>query len=109
MKLITRRQFGSLTAAAATANLTRSLWAREVAAHAGGRRFYIAFIADSHIIDNFYVKGSENGVEDNESILVTPPRLISARDLLHSLSPPIEQVFLIGDYFHNYRSPAYDF
>src|ERR1700721_2663136 len=109
MKLITRRQFGSLTAAAATANLTRSLWAREVAAHAGGRRFYIAFIADSHIIDNFYVKGSENGVEDNESILLTTPRFSSARDLINSLNPAIEQIFLIGDYFHNYPSTDYDF
>src|ERR1700678_4495283 len=109
MKLITRRQFGSLTAAAATANLTRSLWAREVAAHAGGRKFYIAFVADPHIIDNFYVKGSENGVEDNESILLTTPRLISARDLINSLNPAIEQVFLIGDYFHNYPSTDYDF
>jgi UDP-2,3-diacylglucosamine pyrophosphatase LpxH len=109
MKLITRRQFGSLTAAAATASLTRSLWAREAAPLAGGRRFYIALIADSHIIDNFYVKGSENGVEDNESILVTTPRLISARDLINSLSPAIEQVFLIGDYFHNYPSTDYDF
>jgi hypothetical protein len=110
MTLITRRQFGSLTAAAVVANLTRSLWAREVAAHAGGRRFYIALIADTHIIDNFYVKGSENGVEDNESILVTTPRLISARGLINSLSSPaIEQVFLIGDYFHNYPSTEYDF
>jgi len=109
MAIITRRQFGSLTAAAATANLTRSLWAREVAAHAGSRRFYIALIADTHIIDNFYVKGSENGVEDNESILATTPRLISARDLINSLSPAIEQVFLIGDYFHNYPSTEYDF
>lgn len=109
MTLITRRQFGSLTATAAIANLTRSLWAREVAQQAGGRSFYIALIADSHIIDNFYVKGSENGVEDNESILVTTPRLIAARDLINSLSPAIEQVFLIGDYFHNYPSTDYDF
>lgn len=109
MTPITRRQFGSLTAAAAVTSLTRSLWAREVAAHAGGRRFYIALIADTHIIDNFYVKGSENGVEDNESILVTTPRLESARDLINSLSPAIEQVFLIGDYFHNYPSTDYDF
>jgi hypothetical protein len=106
---ITRRSFGALTAAALTTSLTRSLWAREVAAHTGGRRFYIALIADTHIIDDFYVKGSENGVEDNESILVTTPRLIAARDLINSLSPAIEQVFLLGDYFHNYPSTDYDF
>ena len=109
MTQITRRSFGMLTAAAVTANLTRSLWAREVAPHPGDGRFYVALIADSHIIDDFYVKGSENGVEDNESILVTTPRLIAARDFINSLSPSIEQVFLLGDYFHNYPSPDYEF
>jgi 3',5'-cyclic-AMP phosphodiesterase len=106
---LTRRRFGVFTAAALTADLTRSLWAREVAAQSRGGRFYIALIADSHIIDEFYVKGSENGVEDNESILVTTPRLTAARDFINSLSPAIEQVFLLGDYFHNYPSPDYDF
>jgi UDP-2,3-diacylglucosamine pyrophosphatase LpxH len=109
MTQLTRRSFGALTAAAVTASLTRSLWAREVAPMAGDRRFYIALIADSHIIDDFYVKGSENGVEDNESILVTTPRLTAARDFINSLSPAIEQVFLLGDYFHNYPSPDYEF
>jgi hypothetical protein len=47
-------------------------------------------VADSHIIDDFYVKGSENGVEDNESILVTTPRLTAARDFINSLTPGIE-------------------
>jgi hypothetical protein len=41
--------------------------------------------------------------------LVTTPRLIAARDLINSLSPAIEQVFLLGDYFHNYPSTDYDF
>lgn len=109
MTQLTRRRFAAFTAAAVTTSLTRSLWAREAAAHAGSRRFYIALIADSHIIDDFYVKGSENGVEDNESILVTTPRLIAARNLINSLSPAIEQVFLLGDYFHNYPSTDYDF
>lgn len=109
MTHFTRRSFAALTAAAVSTSLTRSLWAREVAEHVGGRRFYIALIADPHIIDDFYVKGSENGVEDNESILVTTPRLIAARDLINSLSPAIEQVFLLGDYFHNYPSTDYDF
>ena len=58
MAHLTRRSFGALTAAALTANLTRSLWAREVAPQSGSRRFYIALIADTHIIDDFYVKGS---------------------------------------------------
>ena len=109
MTQLTRRSFGVLTAAALTDNLTRSLWAREVAPHSNGRRFYIALIADTHIIDGFYVKGSENGVEDNESILLTTPRLIAARDFINSLSPGIERVFLLGDYFHNYPSRDYEF
>jgi hypothetical protein len=109
MSQLTRRSFGALTAAALTTSLTRSLWAREVAVHAGGKRFYVALLADTHIIDDFYVKGSENGVEDNESILVTMPRLTAARDFINSLSPAIEQVFVLGDYFHNYPSTDYDF
>src|SRR6266568_5686588 len=109
MNVITRRHFGSMTAAAVSASLTRSLWAREVSSIPNDRYFYFALIADTHIIDDFYVKGSENGVEDNESILLTMPRLISARDLINSLTPAIEQVFLIGDYFHNYPSADYDF
>lgn len=109
MTQLSRRSFATLTAAAVTTNLTRSLWAREVASHTAGRKFYVALVADSHIIDDYYVKGSENGVEDNESILVTTPRLIAARDFINSLSPSIEQVFLLGDYFHNYPSTDYDF
>jgi predicted MPP superfamily phosphohydrolase len=99
-----RRQFTSLAAASL---LTQRLWTQQ--AHRTPGKFYVAFVADPHIIDDFYVKGSENGVEDNESILVTSPRLIAARDLINSLNPHIEQVFLIGDYFHNYPSTDYDF
>lgn len=109
MTHLTRRRFGALTTATLVSSLTRSLWAREVATHPLGNRFYIALVADSHIIDDFYVKGSENGVEDNESILVTTPRLTAARDFINSLTPSIEQVFLLGDYFHNYPSTDYDF
>ncbi len=104
-----RRQFTTLGAASLGSMLTRNLWAEQVRAAAAPHIFYFALIADTHIIDNFYVKGSENGVEDNESILLTTPRLTSARDLINSLHPAIEQVFLIGDYFHNYPSTDYDF
>jgi hypothetical protein len=104
-----RRQFTTLGAASLGNLLTRRLWAEQVRAAASPDKFYFALVADTHIIDNFYVKGSENGVEDNESILVTTPRLTSARDLINSLDPAIEQVFLIGDYFHNYPSTDYDF
>jgi hypothetical protein len=104
-----RRQFATLAGASLGSLLTQKLWAEQAIATASSKKFYIALIADSHIIDNYYVKGSENGVEDNESILVTTPRLTSARDLINSLNPAIEQVFLIGDYFHNYPSTDYEF
>lgn len=71
-------------------------------------KFYFALIADSHIIDEYY-KGPENSPEDTESILRTSERLTAARDLINSLQPRMEQVFLIGDYFHNYPSPDIDF
>lgn len=104
-----RRQFSALAGASLGSLLTRKLWAEQAAAAASPDTFYFALVADTHIIDNFYVKGSENGVEDNESILLTTPRFTSARDLINSLHPAIEQVFLIGDYFHNYPSTDYDF
>jgi UDP-2,3-diacylglucosamine pyrophosphatase LpxH len=109
MTTYSRRQFNSLAAAALSAQLTRSVWAREVHADPTGRKFYIALVADTHIIDSFYVKGSENGVEDNESILHTTERAIIARDLINSLTPAVDKVFLLGDYFHNYPSTDYYF
>jgi hypothetical protein len=104
-----RRQFTSLGAATLGSLLTQTLWSQRVRPAASPDKFYIALIADTHIIDNFYIKGSENSDEDNESILHTTPRLISARDLINSLEPGIEQVFILGDYFHNYPSTDYDF
>jgi hypothetical protein len=106
---LNRRDFTTLGAASLSGLLTQKLWAEQVRASASPQKFYFAIVADPHIIDDFYVKGSENGVEDNETILVTTPRLTSARDLINSLNPAIEQVFLVGDYFHNYPSTDYDF
>lgn len=105
-----RRSFTTLAGATMGGLLTQRLWAHRARSAANASHlFYVALIADSHIIDDFYKPGSENGVEDNESILVTTPRLTAARDLINSLNPAIEQVFLIGDYFHNYPSTDYDF
>ena len=106
---LNRREFAAFGTASVSGLLTQKLWAEQARPAAAAHKFYFAVVADPHIIDDFYVKGSENGVEDNESILVTTPRLISARDLINSLSPAIEQVFLVGDYFHNYPSTDYDF
>ena len=107
--MLDRRQFGILAGGSLGSLLTQKLWAERTRAAASPDTFYFALVADTHIIDNFYIKGSENGVEDNESILLTTPRFTSARDLINSLNPAIEQVFLIGDYFHNYPSTDYDF
>jgi hypothetical protein len=107
--MLDRRQFGILAAGSLGSLLTQKLWAERTRATASPDTFYFALVADTHIIDDFYIKGSENGVEDNESILLTTPRFTSARDLINSLNPAIEQVFLIGDYFHNYPSTDFDF
>jgi predicted MPP superfamily phosphohydrolase len=107
--MLDRRQFTTLAGASFGSLLTQKLWAEQARPFASHDTFYIALVADSHIIDEFYKPGSENSIEDNESILVTTPRLTSARDLINSLHPAIEQVFLIGDYFHNYPSTDYDF
>ena len=73
------------------------------------RRFFrFAIVADTHIIDDFY-KGPESNALDTASIFQTTNRLQSARNLINSLNPPIEKVFLVGDYFHDYPSTDYDF
>src|SRR5215831_13633300 len=94
---IARRTFLSLAGAAIPS----------LAAPASGT-FRFAVIADSHIIDPFY-KGPEGSPEDTESILHSAERLTLARDFLNGLKPAPEQVFLVGDYFHNYPSPDIDF
>lgn len=106
--MIDRRQFHSLALASLGASLTRRLWASEARVDPSGRYFYFAIIADSHIIDSFY-RGPENSPEDTESMFHTHERLVAARDLINSLNPHIEQVFLLGDYFHDYPSIDYDF
>jgi hypothetical protein len=103
-----RRHFGILGAQAIAAASTQRAWTA-LAAPTTAERFHFAVVADPHIIDEFYVKGTENGVEDNESILLTTERLTSARTLINSLQPKMEQVFVIGDCFHNYPSADYDF
>ncbi len=103
-----RRKFTLGGSAALAGWMTRNLWAERVAPAASAEKFYFAVIADTHIIDRFY-HGHENSEEDSISIFHTAERLTSARDLINSLNPRIEQLFLVGDYFHNYPSPDYDF
>jgi hypothetical protein len=78
------------------------------AARPDSTKFYFAIIADTHIIDDFY-KGPESNAEDTESMFKTRERLIAARDTINALTPAMEQVFLVGDYFHDYPSLDVDF
>jgi len=41
--------------------------------------------------------------------LKSAERLQAARDVINGLTPRMERVFLVGDYFHNYPSPDIDF
>ncbi len=77
-------------------------------AAADPNKFYFAVIADTHIIDEFY-KGPENSPADSDSILQTSKRLTAARDVLNSLTPAMERIFVVGDYFHDYPSKDLDF
>ena len=72
------------------------------------RYFRFAVISDTHIIDEFY-KGPESNQLDSESVFLTTQRLTSVRKFINDLSPPFEQVFVCGDFFHDYPSPDYDF
>lgn len=72
------------------------------------RNFRFAVIADTHIIDDFY-KGPEGNPLDTETIFKTTDRLKSARALINSLKPEVEQVFVVGDFFHDYPSDDFDF
>ncbi len=78
-----------------------------------GGPFHFAVVSDTHVIDRFYVPGSENGVEDNDSILHANERFTKARDTVNGIrfqdGTRIEQVFLPGDVFHNYPSGDYNF
>jgi 3',5'-cyclic-AMP phosphodiesterase len=114
---LTRRGFGRRIGGAAAAlagsaltgpALLDTAWAAAGGAKSSSRYFYFAVIADTHIIDEFY-KGPESNPLDTESIFKTTERLVSARSLINSLHPPMERVFLVGDYFHNYPSADWDF
>jgi hypothetical protein len=70
--------------------------------------FRFGVIADTHIIDPFY-KGPEGSPEDTESIFKAAERLTKARETLNAITPKLDCVFLVGDYFHNYPSTDIDF
>ncbi len=102
--MITRKNFLRIAAAGGASLAVRPF----ASAAPDPSKFYFALIADTHIIDGFY-KGPESNAEDTESMFKTTDRLESARGVINSLQPRIEQVFLVGDYFHDYPSPDIDF
>jgi hypothetical protein len=102
--VIDRNQFLRIAGAGAASLAIRPF----ASAAPDASKFYFAIIADTHIIDSYY-KGPESNREDTESMFKTSERLIAARDLIDSLQPRMEKVFLVGDYFHNYPSPDIDF
>lgn len=108
---ISRRNFNQLSAASLGAALSPS-WLSAAAAPED-KPFHFAVVSDTHIIDKFYKPGSENGFEDNDSIMKTSERLIAARDVINDIrfadGSAVEQIYLPGDVFHNYPSVDYDF
>jgi hypothetical protein len=74
--MFNRRQFTTLAGASLGSLLTQKLWVEQTRLTHSPDKFYFALVADTHIIDDFYIEGSENGVEDNESILVTTRALL---------------------------------
>ncbi len=107
---MSRRSFNALSAASLGAALAPS-WLPSAAEES--KPFHFAVVSDPHVIDKFYKPGSENGIEDNESILKANDRLVMARDTINGIrfkdGSAIEQVFVPGDVFHNYPSADYDF
>lgn len=107
---MSRRSFNALSAASMGAALVPS-WLPSAAEEE--KPFHFAVVSDSHVIDKFYKPGSENGVEDNESILKANDHLVMARDTINGVrfhdGSVVEKVFLPGDVFHNYPSTDYDF
>lgn len=99
--MLTRRQFLHT----ASASLVAPPWPPPAA---DDRVFRIGVIADSHIIDDFY-RGPEGNEEDTWTIFQTTKRLTAARARLNSLTPRLDKVFLVGDYFHDYPSADLDF
>lgn len=61
----------------------------------------VVFISDTHIIGPQYTTPSENGDADNASILRTVERLAGVRDIINTIDPPVDRVFVSGDVLHD--------
>jgi hypothetical protein len=65
--------------------------------------FRIGFMADTHLIDAYYV-GPENTPLDTDSVMHSDERLLKARDTINRITPAVERVFVAGDIIHDYAS-----
>ncbi len=77
-------------------------------AAAAAAKVRVAVLADTHIIDDYYV-GPENTPIDTESIFHTKERFETVRATINALEPPAQAVFIAGDFIHNYPSSQYEF
>jgi 3',5'-cyclic AMP phosphodiesterase CpdA len=105
---LNRRNFTSLCLAGAGDALGWNLGAEKIAPVRRDRYFYIAAIADTHIIDSMY-HGHEDTPEDTESLFHTSVRMIAARDAVNRFATKVDHVIHLGDCFHDYPSTEYDF
>jgi len=71
-------------------------------------KFRVAFLADTHIIDEFY-EGPESNELDTQTMFETYDNLIAVRDYINALEPAIDSVYIAGDIVHNYPSTDWDF
>jgi len=99
---ITRRDFCKMLGGSALA------LAAPASALAADRYWRFGVLADTHIIDEFY-DGQEGNDLDSDSIFRTANRLKAARETINAIDPAVEQLFLAGDFIHNYPSPDWDF
>ncbi len=79
----------------------------EAPGEAPPRRFYVAFLADTHVTDVYY-EGREGNALDTETVRMTPQRLAAVRDTLNALPYPIEAIFVAGDTIHNLPFASWD-
>lgn len=66
--------------------------------------FRVAFISDTHIIDDFY-RGPEGTPLDSESVYHSAARLQHVIQTINDIEPSVEQVFMTGDIDHWVDSP----
>lgn len=60
----------------------------------------IVVMSDTHVIGPQYTTPDENTPADNESIFLTPARLMTMRDTINAMDPAPEAVFVAGDVIH---------